>query len=63
MHRFQALSPVARRASVDPPRRAVTVLVAGAGGRFTTERTVAGDEPACSTLLPGFMVRPSELIP
>ena len=48
---------------VDPPRRAVTVLVAGAGGRFTVERTVVGDEPARSTLLPGFAVRPSELIP
>jgi Uma2 family endonuclease len=48
---------------VDPPRRAVTVLVAGAGGRFTSERTVVGDEPAQSTLLPGFSLRPSEIIP
>jgi Uma2 family endonuclease len=48
---------------VDPPRRAVTVLVAGADGRFTAERIAVGDEPACSTLLPGFAVRPSDLIP
>ena len=48
---------------VDPPRRAVTVLILGADGRFTGERTAMGDEPAPSTLLPGFAVRPSEIIP
>jgi Uma2 family endonuclease len=48
---------------VDPPRRAITVLAAGPDGRFTAERTAVGDEPAESVLLPGFAVRPAELIP
>lgn len=48
---------------VDPPRRAIRVLVAGPDGRFTAERTAVGDEPAESTLLPGFTVRPSVVVP
>lgn len=48
---------------VDTRRRAITVLARGSEGRFTTERTVVGDEPARSALLPGFAVRPSEIIP
>jgi len=48
---------------VDPRRREITVLVRGVDGRFGPEHTVAGDEPARSTLLAGFSVRPSEVFP
>jgi Uma2 family endonuclease len=48
---------------VDTRRHAITVLVRGPDGRFRAERTVVGDEQACSVLLPGFAVRPSEVIP
>ena len=48
---------------VDPTRRAITVLAAGTDGRFGAGRTVAEDEPARSLLLPGFAVRPADVIP
>ncbi len=48
---------------LDPGRRRITVLVRAAGGRFGAGRTVAGDEPARSVLLPGFAVQPSGIFP
>ena len=48
---------------VDPRRREITILARGADGLFGSEHTVAGDDPARSTLLAGFSVRPSEIFP
>jgi len=48
---------------VDPRRREITVLARGVDGRLGPEHTVAGDDPARSTLLAGFSVRPSDIFP
>jgi Uma2 family endonuclease len=48
---------------VDPRRREITILALGVDGCFGPEHTAAGDDPARSTLLPGFSVRPSEIFP
>jgi Uma2 family endonuclease len=48
---------------VDPRRREITILTLGVDGCFGPEHTAVGDDPARSTLLPGFSVRPSEIFP
>jgi Uma2 family endonuclease len=48
---------------VDARRREITVLVRGPEGCFTSERTVTGDEPAASGLLPGFALSPADIFP
>ena len=48
---------------VDPRRREITILARGVDGLFGSEHTVAGDDPARSTLLADFSVRPSEIFP
>jgi Uma2 family endonuclease len=48
---------------LDVRRREIGVLVRGAAGRFVVARTATGNTPARSVLLPGFAVRPAEVLP
>ena len=48
---------------LDARRREITVVNRNAEGRLASERATAGDEPARSLLLPGFVLCPSELFP
>ncbi len=48
---------------LDSRRRAIIVLVRGAGGRFGSGRTATGHQLARSALLSGFTVRPADIFP
>jgi Uma2 family endonuclease len=48
---------------VDPRRREIIVLARGTAGHFVTACAAAGERPARSALLSGFVVRPCDVFP